>query len=388
MKRRWLLQVIAGPNRGLTAELSESPSLIGAAPAAALVLTDDTVSRFHAELHLHPEGLRIRDLDSTNGTFLGGGLQIRGAFLENGGVFRVGETKIRVNAIDEAAQLSTDPQLAPEGPAQLTPDTVGASESTLALFHRVQQIAPSDAAILFIGEDGVGRKNLARALHHLSPRREGPFVSAKAEQLTARLEAHFVAAQGGSLMIQNVERLSPTVQKQLLRLLSQGEVFPEGASKASMLDVRLLSTSPMDLDDVMTLSPLLKRRLQVIRVSVPPLRARKEDAVLLARRFLKPRGLRLGPALQAAIEAQPWPKNISELREAIEAIPMQFPGGRRQPSVKIKNLRSIPMRTTHAFLQDLLREHEGNVSAAAQQLKLGVRALFALLHDYDVELDN
>lgn len=382
-RRTWRLVVADGDDRGTAVELTESPALIGAAPASSLVLTDDTVSRYHAEIDLFAEGLRVRDLDSTNGTFLEGENRIREGFVANGGTFRVGRTAVRVIAMDEpaASEIATDPTLlAPDGVVEIGP-AVAASPLLHTLVDDVRRVAASSSAVLLRGERGSGKATIARALHDMSNRRRAPFVTVHAEALTIDRYQQMLFGEGtqiglftrahhGTLFVEDVELLSPEAQSALRHTIDRREIQPLGSDQKMLrVDVRMVCSTTVDLREHPGFDPALSRRLAVVELRVPPLRDRPEDVLAIAARRLPP-GFTVGPETSAFLNRQRWPNNGDDLTALLD-----------DPLV------ATPPPLQAALLRDAVAAKHGDVSAVAAELSIGTKALFRKLADHDVDLD-
>lgn len=398
-RRSWVLEVLDGQDRGRRSVVDRSPALIGAAPAAVLVLTDDTVSRYHLEMDVFAEGLRLRDLDSTNGTFIGK-LRVRDAFVEHGDTFRLGRTSIRVTGVDEPAapEIDTDPSGVPLGQVERVGHAIGVSVSLRGLFETLRQVAASPSAVLLEGERGVGKATCARLIHELSPRRGLPFVALSLEpdpdprELETALFGIGTAgasvetpgqpgaleqASTGTLFIEHVDRLPVSIQPRLLRAVEAGEIQRNGERRRRRVDVRIVSSAVPRADGgELGLSRAILRRLAVVRLALEPLRDRPEDLAALAREFLGVRpghALDVGPRLDAALRAEDWSlENGDRLRERVRAVLDPEAG-------------DDPLRV--AFVGDVVTRLEGDVSDAAARLNLGTRSLFRYLARHDVDLD-
>ncbi len=371
MRRRWQVIVVDGDDRGASAELEETPALIGAAPASTLVLTDDTVSRYHAEVDVFAEGIRVRDLDSTNGTYLEGEARVREGFVENGGTFRVGRTTIRTIAIDESAasEIPTDPNLKAPGGVLEIGGAILASDPMFNLIDNLRRVATSTSAVLFRGERGSGKATMARILHSFSSRARAPFVAVTAADLHGEDHRIFLRAHRGSLFIEDIERLDPRVQAELRSVADRGEVRPVGDDKVLRVDVRLFSATTVDPKSDARLDPVLLRRLSVVELIVPPLRDRPEDALAIARHRLRALDLLVGSKVEAAIRTNAWPGNVDGL---LAALAHPLAGG--------------PL--TGPLLDDALAARAGDVSALAEALEISTRGLFGWLAAYDVDLET
>lgn len=382
-RRVWRLIVADGDDQGATTELDESPALIGAAPAASLILTDDTVSRYHAEIDLFAEGLRVRDLDSTNGTFIEDEERIREGFVGNGGTFRVGRTTIRVIAVDEPAssEIPTDPTLiSPDGVVEIG-DAVAASPQLQSLLDHVRRAAGSSSAVLLRGERGSGKATIARALHDMSARRRAPFVPVRADALTVESYRRilfgdqdraglFTRAHHGTLFIEDVDLLAQEAQSALKHTIDRQEIQPMGPNQKMLrVDVRMVCSTTVDLREHPSFDPALCRRLAVVELRIPPLRDRPEDILAIAARTL-PRGFTVGTKTSAFLTRQRWPNNVDELAALLE-----------------DPLAAAPPPLQAALLHDAVAAKRGDVSAVADDLALATRALFVKLADHDVDLD-
>jgi len=226
-------------------------------------------------------------------------------------------------------------------------EVVAESEAMKRVLHLVDRAAPSRAPVLILGESGVGKEIVARRLHFGSDRVARPFVAVNCKALaesvleselfghekgafTGALTAHagcFERAHGGTLFLDEIAEVSPSFQGKLLRALQEGEVQRVGGNAPRKVDVRVVSATNRDLRSEIASARFredLFFRLDVIRISIPPLRERKEDVVPLARFFLDRqaraggRELRLSRAAEELLLAHDWPGNVRELSNAIE----------------------------------------------------------------------
>jgi two-component system response regulator GlrR len=389
-RRRWQLRVLEGPDRGLRAQLSEGTDLIGAASAATLVLNDDTVSRFHAEVEARAEGVHVRDLDSTNGTFVGPEARIAEAFLEDGETFRVGSTTVGCIAIDEpvASELETDPQQLGPGAVERVGPMVAASPRLRELFRAARRLAPSSAPVLFEGEPGVGKSSLARLIHALGPRRDSPLVEADLSRLAPdavattlfglpardgepRAPGLLERAHGGTLLLLHVERLPASLEPMLLTALERRALPGPAPSRPQRLDVRVISTRASGAAPTTRLG----RHLSTVRLLVPPLAERPEDVGPLAEVLLGS-AARPGPRTLAELSSDGLPGNMPTLASRLFALrpPLPLP-----PEGPARDLAT-------AQLSDLLGEERGSVTQAARRLGTSDHALFRALAAAGVEL--
>ncbi len=212
----------------------------------------------------------------------------------------------------------------------------------------VAQVAPTDANVLILGENGTGKDLIARAIHDLSLRRDKPFVSVDVGALTESLfeselfghvkgaftdarddrAGRFEEANGGTIFLDEIGNLTPSQQARLLTVLQQRQVTRVGSNKARTLDVRLICATNADLNERVTERAFrqdLLYRINTIELHLPPLRERPTDIGLLADYFLKKyakqynRSLSgLSPALLGEMKQYRWPGNVRELQHAVE----------------------------------------------------------------------
>ena len=226
-------------------------------------------------------------------------------------------------------------------------EVVAESEAMKAVLDLVDRAAPSRAPVLILGESGVGKEIVARRLHFGSDRVARPFVAVNCKALaesvleselfghekgafTGAVTAHagcFERAHRGTLFLDEIAEVSPSFQGKLLRALHEGEVQRVGGIGPRKVDVRVVSETNRDLRSEVASARFredLFFRLDVIRISIPPLRERKEDVVPLARFFLDRqaraggRELRLSREAEELLLAHDWPGNVRELSNAIE----------------------------------------------------------------------
>ena len=225
---------------------------------------------------------------------------------------------------------------------------VGGSPGMQELFDTIQKVARTDASILLYGESGTGKELCARAIHYHGPRAARPFVAVNCGALVGTLleselfghvrgaftgadsakHGLFVAADKGTLFLDEVGELSPELQPKLLRALQDGEIKPVGGVNPIKVDVRIVAATNRDLGQEVTAGRFredLYYRLNVIGVDIPPLRGRAEDIPSLVSHFVSRIAERIGrprpDITTGALEwltTQPWPGNVRELENAVE----------------------------------------------------------------------
>jgi DNA-binding NtrC family response regulator len=428
------LQIVEGPDAGrCVAPLGADVATIGTASDNHLVLSDPTVSRHHLSVARDATGgISIADLDSTNGTFVGG-VRVRSAVVPSTTVLALGDTRLRVVAAggEPVAQRVVTP-----ASRDRLVDLCGGSPSMLELYASIERLARGRAAVLVTGESGTGKELAAQALHALGPRAGGPFVTVDCGALPASLSTSelfghergsftgaerqhlgaFERAQGGTLLLDEIGELPPELQATLLGVLERRRFRRVGGRDEIAMDVRVLAATHRDLRaaaDAGTFRLDLYYRLAVVKVRMPPLRERREDIPRLVEHFLRQLG-HAGPAddvvspqLMAELIAHSWPGNVRELRNIVEALLLgERPALERSrscaagssPAIRIgpeeverevtEAVLDLPYRdargaVTGAFeqryLQRLLERTNGNVSQAARLARMDRSYLLELL---------
>ena len=304
----------------------QSTVSVGADTTNQVVLEDRYVSRFHCRLLPHGGRWLLKDLASTNGTFLDGA-RIAEADVDAGARIRVGSAELRIE------------QTAPRLQATL-PGLVARDPALAPVLELLRRAAPSSLPVTILGESGTGKEVAARALHELSDRSGGPFVplncgAISRELAEAELFGHekgaftgaitsapgaFGAADGGTLFLDEIADLPSRLQVTLLRALEAGEVKPVGAPKPRCIDVRVVCATHQDLRLRIREGAFredLFYRLRGVTLELPPLRARPRDILPLAEHFLPP-DRSFAPDARAALLAHPWPGNVRELRHVVQ----------------------------------------------------------------------
>jgi two-component system response regulator GlrR len=316
---------------------SEGKCLIGSGKSCNIVMRERTVSREHAELSLVPEGVRVRDLESRNGTFYMG-QRVESLIVAPGTRLRLGKAEIRIDADVEllASEVASSTHA-----GETYRGMVGRSPAMQQVFAMLERLEGTLVTVLVTGESGVGKELVARALHEGSAVASGPLVVVNCGALPRELVASelfghkrgaftgavdarqgaFATADGGTLFLDEIGELPLEVQPMLLRALETGEVRAVGTDRASRVRTRIVAATHRDLAEDTRSSKFredLYYRLAVVRVAVPPLRDRVEDIEPLARAFARSVGLDdLPPPVIAQLKARAWPGNVRELRNAV-----------------------------------------------------------------------
>jgi DNA-binding NtrC family response regulator len=371
--------------------LTKEKLVVGSSSMADLVVRDATVSSRHCALSVLGDGVAIEDLGSLNGTFVGSA-RVREAWGRAGTAVAIGHSTLVV-LVAEGRESAAQP-------GEALPGVAGGSIAMRRLADQVRRLAGHALPVLIAGESGTGKELVARALHHEGPRRERPFVVMNVTALprelveselfghergaftgahTRRLGA-FAEAEGGTLFLDEVGELPLDAQPKLLRALDGYEVRRVGApGSGKRADVRVVAATHAPLEQRVTAGEFrrdLFHRLECFVVHVPALRERRGDVAAIARELLQQLAPQVGPrtlspAALARLAAHDWPGNVRELRNVLcrAADATTRAGGIDAKDVDLALRRDTPapasLLSPHAA-RALLREHDGNLSAAAR----------------------
>jgi len=419
---------------------------IGATNDNDLVLTDDTVSRNHCRIFKEGEAFLVRDLGSTNGTFINR-VRVREAWLKPGCSLMLGKTELSFSPVDEKLRI------VPSDKERLG-GMIGKDARMRAIYAMVERIAPTDTTVVVTGETGTGKEVVARTLHDLSRRQRGPFIvfdcGAVPENLieselfghekgaftgaTNARQGVFEMAQGGTVFLDELGELGLDLQPKLLRVLEQREVKRVGGVRPTKVDVRVVAATNRDLEAEVRAGRFredLFYRLNVVRLELPPLRARPGDVPLLVRHFLSHGafnelpggGRRVRDVSRTALEhlcAHAWPGNVRELSNVIERavsfaetdeilagdLPESISGLSNTPlgldstNVELR-LPSIAPPDVHGafkgakdqwvqsfereYIESLLRRNDGNISHAAREAEIDRKYFRKLMKKYAIK---
>lgn len=334
--------------------------------------------------------------------------------------------------------LPTNPLISPPFPessllaltvmSPYRPPFVGSSEALRSFLEELEQAAASEATVLMLGESGVGKARAARLLHERGGRRDGPYVSVNLAATAATLiestlfghergaftDAHkrrqglFEKADGGTLVLEDVDLLPGHMQGRLLRVLQERRVEPLGAEASLPVDVRMVSTTSANLENAVDAGDFrgdLYYRLAVVPLEVPPLRARGDDIEFLSEELTREVAERAGVAARslsrgacARLRSHSWSGNVRELENALERVLVLAPKGARSGGGRpiapeefdflgeacagiSEEVAGHALRhgltveeLTQAMMDGALHEQRGNVSAAARQVGMTRRA--------------
>lgn len=314
---------------------------------------------------------------------------------------------------------------------------VGSSPAMLEVYKLVAKVAAGKSTVLLEGESGTGKELVARAIHANGPRRDGPFVPVNCAALPetlleSELFGHekgaftgavgakaglFETANRGTLFLDEIGDISPTLQVKLLRVLQEQEVRRVGSTSVVRLDCRLIGATNKDLAALVKEGKFredLFYRLNVVRITLPPLRKRSEDIPMLAHHFLQQcaggpahpiRGF--VPETMACLERYAWPGNVRELENVIERVvslsrgPLVLPSDlpdavRRAADAPQAGVEGMVMGASGArptleqmekrYLQQVLQETGGNKVQAAKVLGIDRRTLYRMAERFGLDL--
>ncbi len=310
-------------------------------------------------------------------------------------------------------------------------DLVGSSVAMRRLRETVERAGPTPATVLITGESGTGKELVAHALHDASPRRERPFVQVNCaaipeELIESELFGHekgsftgavrkavgkFVAADSGTIFLDEIGDMSARTQAKVLRVLQSGEVEPVGTEKNIQVDVRVIAATNRNLEDEIAAGRFredLYFRLNVIPVRTPPLRERLEDIPALVEYFVRRyaqannyRARAFTPDAIAFLQGMPWKGNVRELKNLVERA-LILAGGddiSRQDLVEVAGtgkavvseallsvatLREFQELSEKLFLTHKLEENDWNVTRTAQAIDTPRSNLYKKLEQYGI----
>jgi DNA-binding NtrC family response regulator len=385
---------------------------VGSHASNDLVLADPTVSKHHLEIAMAPDGYRIVDLGSSNGTFVGA-MRIEGITVDEPVTLRLGGATLRL----------TPRQRAVEVPAATTTQfgsLLGRSAVMRELFEELAAVAGSDSWLLVEGETGAGKEQLAESVHRQSARAGGPFVVVDCGALVpglveAELFGHvrgafsgadderkglLESANRGTLFLDEIGDLPLLLQSSVLGALGRRKVVPVGGSTARPIDVRVIAATNRNLGREVNEGRFradLFYRLAVLRVRVPPLRDRPEDIPLLVEHFLqelRKRGVaaprELSAVVMARLFAERWPGNVRELRNTVERAAL---GAMEQadavtpiePGPFVEARQHFLEEFGRTYLSDVLAASGYNVSEAARRAGVERKNFARLLERHHVD---
>jgi DNA-binding NtrC family response regulator len=309
---------------------------------------------------------------------------------------------------------------------------IGKSKRFLELLKLAEHVAPTESTVLIQGESGTGKEVVARYIHNLSTRADGPFLSINCGALPENLleselfghvkgsftgavrdkQGLFAAARGGSFFLDEVGEMPPSLQVKLLRVLQEREAIPVGATEAIPVDVRIIAATNRELEEEIRRGNFrsdLFYRLNVIALNLPPLRERRDDLLLLLEAFLQTMAQESGTEAKAlssdaldAVMVYEWPGNVRELENALEhavvlsrgnliegsSLPERITKRRKEPLVAERSYRNPTLEVIErAYIMWVLQAEGGNKTRAAEVLGIDPSTLYRKLSRYEDQVE-
>jgi two-component system NtrC family response regulator len=331
---------------------------------------------------------------------------------------------IVARAFHLAALEAENLRLLAADPAQRLPGIIGLSPTMQEVCRMVERVAPADISVVLLGESGTGKELVARALHELSPRGGGPFVAINCAAIPDNLleselfgyergaftgavkqtPGKIELASGGTLFLDEIGDLPLPLQVKLLRFVQERVVERIGGRREIPVDLRLVCATHRDVPQLVATGAFredLYYRLAEVTVSIPPLRRRAGDAVLLARHLLGHYNAQLGRSVAGfsddaleAIDAHAWPGNVRELQNRMKRavimaegkritaadLELQHVAGEPEPL----NLKEVRERAETEALRRALAQTKGNISRTAKLLGISRPTLYDLMRQHNL----
>ncbi|MBI5695424.1 MAG: sigma-54-dependent Fis family transcriptional regulator [Nitrospirae bacterium] len=304
---------------------------------------------------------------------------------------------------------------------------IGRSDAMKKVFSLLEKAIPASSNILITGETGTGKGLVAKTIHYNSPRKDRPFVAVNCgaipehlleSQLFGHKRGAFTSAdrdakgvvegaEGGTLFLDEIGEMPLGLQVKILKLIQDREYLPVGGTAPVSLDARIIAATNQDLEKLISEGRFrqdLYYRLNVLEIEMPPLRARGDDSLFLAREFVKEFGKAAGgkvtgmdKSVERVIVNYPWPGNIRELRNVVERalvlcdgctitsehLPERFsqagPGGRINP-----HLKEAHEEFESRYIQRICEENAGDKELTAKILGIDLATLYRKIKKYDI----
>ncbi len=418
--------VQSGPDAGASFKIDPGGLTVGSGADCDVQLSDKLVSRRHLELRAEEQGVRIVDLDSTNGTLFAGA-RVKELLLTSDALLTVGDTPLSIRLLAEPLDISVSPRTMFGG-------AVAHSPAMRHVFSLLEKAAESNVTVLLEGDSGTGKDVMALALHEESKRNDGPFVvvdcGAIPEGLVeSELFGHekgaftgasqsragaFEQAHGGTVFLDEIGELPMEAQPKLLRALENRSFRRVGGAQLIKVDVRVIAATNRRLREMVRKRAFredLFYRLAVVHVRLPRLGDRPEDVVPLAQRFL--RGATgddeatIPEDLASLLTSYHWPGNARELRNVVDRFAtfdqtdarVLFGASEDRPTSAIGDFAGMERIAYHdakkqvmeafhsAVLPRALKRAGGSVASAAEQMGLPRASLYRMLQQLRDEDD-
>jgi two-component system response regulator GlrR len=426
VRRRAFRILVGHGEHAATYRFTEDSLTIGSHEGNGVVLPHPTVSRFHARIELDSLGYLLTDLDSTNGTLMGG-MRVKAAFLPTRAALQLGEVHLSFEIEPNETEIAL-------ARMDRFGDLLGTSPAMRRLFEVLTRVAPTDATVLIQGETGSGKELVASELHAHSARQSGPYVIVDCASLPetlieAELFGHergaftgaqqarvgaFEKADGGTLFLDEIGEIPLSLQAKLLRALEARTIKRVGSNEWRRVQVRVIAATHRDLPRLCNQRLFredLYFRLSVVTVQIPPLRERVEDLPLLARAILDEAGAAqafpLDERIFDAFKRRRWAGNVRELRNVLHrallfGVETLLDESRADPQASTSETLSAsgvleePFKVAKAhaieefekrYLSGLLTRWHGNVARAARAAEVDPAWIFRLVKRHGLDLE-
>jgi transcriptional regulator with GAF, ATPase, and Fis domain len=454
------LVALAGPLCGEAFPIDGPEWVVGRDPANRLSIPDRLMSRRHCTVTLADGRYHLRDLGSSNGTFVNG-IPVEERVLEHGDRIRAGDSVLmfltseptapppgpsapgtiddRTTRVGDALRAEAQRHDIPDSAGDILAevlagrvtlqahDMIGDSPAMRLVYGRIRKLAPSDCTVLINGETGTGKELAARAIHQNSKRARRPFVAINCAVLTESLleselfghergaftgahslkKGRFEIADGGTVFLDEIGELAPPLQSKLLRALQYHEFERVGGTRTVRVDVRVIAATNRDLATEVAAGrfrPDLWYRLNVVNVTMPALRERREDiprlAAHFAAKYARGPSVELSADALEALTAHDWPGNVRELENAIERAVVlgssdritaeDLPDILLEPVGDAENGAGAPFHegvreVKRRLILEAIERSGGNYAAAARLLGLNPTYLHRLLKNLQLK---
>lgn len=375
----------------------------------SMVLQDNFVSTEHCRIERRQDDYWIRDLRSRNGTYVNG-TRVTEALLRDGDQLRVGETELLFTLHNESQ----------------TSDFLLTSKNIRwqSQLDRLPLLSRADLPVLIYGPSGSGKEIMARSIHQLSNRANGPFVSVNCSALTESLveselfghikgsftgagedrKGAFMSAKGGTLFLDEIGDLPPSLQPKLLRALENQEIKPVGSDRPVSIDVRIVSATHKDLAKMVQKGEFredLYFRLNVLRITVPPLQHRREDFEDLIKLFGRKMRVKFSKPAIERLKAYSWPGQVRELKNFVARASALYPGQeltveQAESLFDIKLTSATDAETQSAklkvqkleisLIKEKLLQNRGNIRRTAAALGMPKSTLYDRIKAYNIDI--
>ncbi len=420
------LEVTRGPAKGKETTMEGRTVRVGSSPANDLVIEDSSISSVHFSIEPDEVGFLLRDLESTNGTFVDG-YRVQAIYLPPTARIDVGQSRFEFTALSGEVEIQLSNRTRFGG-------LLGHSGAMRQVFAICERVADTESSVLIEGESGTGKEVAARALHDASARSGELFVTVDCGALPpglieSELFGHakgaftgassakvglFEDADGGTLFLDEIGELPLDLQPKLLRTLETRGVRRVGETRTRKIDTRLLAATNRNLAQEVAAGRFrqdLFYRLSVIQVRLPPLRDRREEIPRLVAHFMSNLGRdpsqRIPDSIMEMLTHHSWPGNVRELRNVVERLVLlpgmdpafYLDGGASDPNAATEtSAGEVPLdlpfhegkrawteRFEREYLQQTLARCKGNISEVARVSGLSRQSCHRLLRRYSLE---